>query len=719
MDATTLDDRDPDLQLVEDEDGGPDMSRLLELYRETARDLNDHTSQQELNYEIRHCIWPGQSEDQRKHHKAPGQNEPFPWEGASDLKVPAVDEIVNFNVALDCLALDKANIRAVAVEAGDIQKASVISNFMRWLLLSQMTEVRDEAEVLSNYRHERGIGVLGVFWETRVLKTQQPIKLEEIAARYPDVAAAIQQGVFQDEVVQVITKAVGVSKKRAKAMVRELRETGSTTIPSVVQTVNRPVVKAYAVGEDILLPPNTTDLQSARAIFCRSWMTPEQIREKVITEGWDKDYVDYIIERCRDTTGGGGTGLEVNEIRYAQDRTGLTGSDIGKGLVEVIKGYRRLSDEDGVPGIYCTIFCPTAHAEGANAEDIGYAKHELLGYRHGLYPFVAFQRERLSRLLLDSRGAPEMGRGFQDAIKTEIDARRDNASLATCPPVRHPVGREPGRLGPGKLVGERRPGEYGYMEIPPAPGASVEIQGQLERTMRRYFGRPNPEDPTGEWQTKQAHQISSWLRCWKQVLHQIFSLYKQYGPEEQFFRVIGGNTSKPQKFSKQDFDETADFYLTFDALMTDPETWQAKLEAMGKVAQQFDRSGTVDYSKLLQKAFEIIDPVMAEDVLVPSDVAAQKEVRETQDDIAKLAAGIDLDVPQTGINPQLRLQTLQNWLQGAPDNPATDVQQRMQSDEPFKNRVERYGKQLQFQLQQRQNAMIGQIGTAPAGNTGQ
>lgn len=719
MDAVEVDQRNPDLQLVEDEDGGPDMSSLLSLYRDTITDLTEHNRQQELNYEVRHCIWPGQSDDQRKHAKASGQNEPFPWDGASDLKVPAIDEIINHGVALDCIALSRANVRAVAVGADDLSKASVISNFMRWLLLSQMSEVPDEAEVLANYRRERGIGVLGIFWEKRVQKTQQPVRLEEVAAKYPDVAAAIKQGLFQDEVVKVIRAALNVSAKKAKAMIRQLREEGVTTIPAVVQTIDRPVVKAYAVGEDILFPPNTTDLQSARAVFCRSWMSPEQLREKIITEGWDSDYVDYVIEHCRDSNGNTNNGVEGTEQRTSPDRIGMTGSEIAKGVIEIQKAYRRLSDEDGVPGIYCTIFCPSAHAEGADTDEIGYAKHELLGYRHGMYPFVPFPRERLSRLLLDTRGEPEVGRGFQDAIKTEVDARRDNASLSTCPPVRHPSGREPGRLGPGKFVAERRPGEYGYMEIPPPPAASVEVQGQIEKMLRRYFGRPTPDDPAQEWQTKQTHQIASWLRCWKQVLHQVFALYKQYGPEEQFFRVIGGNTSQPQKFSKAMFDDATDFYLTYDALLTDPETWQAKLNAMGEVAAKFDRSGTVDYSKLLQKAFELIDPVLAEDVLVPSDVAAQKEVQETHSDIAKMMAGIDLDVPQQGINPQLRMQVMQGWMQGPPDNPAVDVQQRVQNDPALQKRLERYSKQLQFQQQQRQNAMIGQMGTAPAGSTGQ
>jgi hypothetical protein len=43
-----------------------------------------------------------------------------------------------------------------------------------------------------------------------------------------------------------------------------------------------------------------------------------------------------------------------------------------------------------------------------------------------------------------------------------------------------------------------------------------------------------------------------------------------------------------------------------------------------------------------------------------------------------------------------------------------DVMQRLQQDEAFQTRLQKYVQQYQFQLQQAQNAEIGRIGTAPA-----
>jgi len=40
------------------------------------------------------------------------------------------------------------------------------------------------------------------------------------------------------------------------------------------------------------------------------------------------------------------------------------------------------------------------------------------------------------------------------------------------------------------------------------------------------------------------------------------------------------------------------------------------------------------------------------------------------------------------------------------------------ADESLRKRIERYSQQLQFQMDQRENAQIGRIGTAPAGSIG-
>ena len=54
------------------------------------------------------------------------------------------------------------------------------------------------------------------------------------------------------------------------------------------------------------------------------------------------------------------------------------------------------------------------------------------------------------------------------------------------------------------------------------------------------------------------------------------------------------------------------------------------------------------------------------------------------------------------------MQVIQQYVQ------QPDVSQRMQSDEAFQARLQKYVQQYQFQMQQAQNAQIGRIGTQPA-----
>lgn len=128
---------------------------------------------------------------------------------------------------------------------------------------------------------------------------------------------------------------------------------------------------------------------------------------------------------------------------------------------------------------------------------------------------------------------------------------------------------------------------------------------------------------------------------------------------------------------------------------------------------QYDRQGTARYDVFLRTFLDAIEPNLAGQLIMPQQEAATKEILETSNDIAKIASGQVVNVPRNGVNAQLRLQVLQQYLQGTETIPAEDVQQRLQQDQSFRARLETYQKQLQFQMTQQQNAQIGMMGTAP------
>ena len=70
-------------------------------------------------------------------------------------------------------------------------------------------------------------------------------------------------------------------------------------------------------------------------------------------------------------------------------------------------------------------------------------------------------------------------------------------------------------------------------------------------------------------------------------------------------------------------------------------------------------------------------------------------------------------LPAQGMNTQMWMQLLQKYVQGTEEIPATDVQERLQSDPAFKARIEKMVKQIKFAEDQMENARIGKIGTKP------
>lgn len=690
------------------EDSEPDIGRLAGAYQETLTGLGSWIDQQRRNYEVRHCIWSGQTDDGRKHGD---KNHPaFPWENASDLRPYIVDSYITAGVDLLTTSLSRSKLSAYPVESGDAERSRLVTAFMRWLMFSQMEEIEDEAEMLANFFLEKGIGAVGVFWDTKVTNRLQQFDITQIAEVAPDLAQAIQDKENTEEIADLLqTFFPQVSRRKAKKMITSLRNDGVAEIgvPEVIH--QRPCIRAYSLDQDLFVPVGVTDIQKAPYIFKEEWFTPEQLRTKSVTDGWSRDFIDHVIETQREET------LVNEDNQYVEreweDQYNLAGNEQGANI-RLVCAYWRATNDDGIPAVYYTVFHPyiTNEAEGTGLKK-PYAISEQLDYRPARYPFVLFNRERLSRRMLETRGYPEIAKDWQNQIKIERDMRIDRSSLATNPPFMYRQGKAPPQWGPGAKVPFQRPEDYQWATIPQFDQGSIEVEQFLFRTMNSYFGAANDETERTDANTKKQHLVSRWLRGWKMVFRQVWDLYKQYGPDEQFFRVTGAQP-KQERMVKGDEQEKFDFYLDFNVPGLDPEFMLDQLEKVGNLATSFDRSARFDWSEFMERLVGAVDPTMADTLLMPQDAATQKEVEEEQELLTKIWSGMDVDI-QPPVNAQLRLQVLQNYLTGSETIPAQDVQRRMEEDEAFRARVEKHQQQLQHVIEQQKNAEIGRIGTQP------
>jgi hypothetical protein len=678
---------DPELLYVSKE---PDINYLAETYRKTQADLGEWLDRRQRDYDVRNCMWSGKSDDFKKHSNLSQTGDVFPWDGASDQEIRMVDNQINKCVAMVMNAVRQAHIVATPTESGDIERANVISMFLRWLINTKMEEFYDQLELGLNHFFEKGLMCHYVWYDSQDLKQQQTIRLDEIAQALPEIAEAIQDGSMDNELSSAIKDQFNVSKAKAakaKGMLRELRNDGTTTIPVTRQVINRPRLKALAPDEDVFWPNYTIDPQEAPYVFHVLHMTPEQLRAKIASEGWNEEFVEKAMELAQNTQRDD-TLYNIRQMDEAirdDDET-----------IRIVYCYQRLLDEDDIPGIYCTILHP-------DVPDL-YAKHELLDYAHGKYPFVITKYEQTSKRLYSSRSIPELGEPLQQVMKIETDSMIDRQSLATLPPLEHPLGRPPSKWGPGVRVPYRTPGEIRWADTPRFDGGNVEVRRYIQEMFDKYFGNFAPGVDQVESQNKQQAVINKVFTHLKYVFDQVWTLYQQYGPDAEFFRVTG--MQDVQKFNKGRANERFDFYLQFDVATQDPQQMLERVRAIAELAPALDRSGTLDTERLLQLAVGQILPGASEKVMIPKETASQKAIEEERQTIAELVAGVPPNVrPQD--SHELKMQVFQQWLS------QPDIQQKAQQDQALQERIQNYMQQRQMQITQKQNAVIGRLGANP------
>ena len=675
---------DPELLFVSKE---PDIAYLSQTYKQTQSDLGEWLDRRQRDYDVRNCQWSGKSDDFKKHSSLNSTGEVFPWNGASDQEVRLAAELIGCRVAMVMNAIRRAHIVATPTESNDVERASVVSNFLRWLINSKMDEFYPQIELGLQNLFEKGMMVHYTWYEQQDLKQQQTIKLEEIAQVLPAIAEVIQDGSMDDELSETLKQQFGVSKSKGRSMLRELRKDGETTVPVTREVVSRPKIRSLAPDEDVFWPNYTIDPQESPYVFHVVNMTPEQIRSKINSEKWDKEFCESVI----DLTNNAEADSNLYNIRE-QDQFVHTDDQ----YVKIVYCYQRLLDEDNIPGIYCTVFHPDVSES--------YAKHQLMDYAHGKYPFQVTTLEKTSKRLYSSRSYPELIESLQQVLKVETDSAIDAQSLTTLPPIEHPLGRAPTKWGPGIRIPYRTPGEIRFADTPRGSTVNVELRRYIKEQADRYFGRNAPGVDPVEAQMKQQEVIDKCVQHLKQVLDQIFSLYQQYGPDQEYFRVTG--MQDMQKFAKGSAGERFDFYLQFDAATQDPAQMVERVKAIAELGGMLDKNGVLDTERLLQVAVGQILPGAAESIIVPKETASQKAVEEERQTIAEIYAGVPPNVRPNDAH-EMKLQVFQQWLA------QPDVTQKVQQDPALQERIQNYLQQRQMQITQRQNAEIGRLGATP------
>ena len=250
------------------------------------------------------------------------------------------------------------------------------------------------------------------------------------------------------------------------------------------------------------------------------------------------------------------------------------------------------------------------------------------------------------------------------------------------------------------MIPYRRKGDLDFAPVPPAPVGSIEIEQTLEGLADRLVGLDEDSQISS---VRKQFLVDKFLHHNAEVMRMAYRCFQRFGPDEVFFRVTG--VPDPQVMDRGDPDSNFDITINYDVLNTDPKSQEVKLAQMTQLIQ-LDRNGRIDVDKLLSVLASSIDPILADSVLTPVEDAQQQVVKDVTDDLTKIYAGIEMPARASG--GQIAMQVLEQYGQ------QPDIQQKLQADEAFAGRLQKYAGQYQFQMQQMENAEIGRIGTTPA-----
>jgi hypothetical protein len=680
----------------------PDREKISEILSDIDQadaDGSQYVQRKLRNWNTRYCVWPGQSEDGRKHAGAMGR-QPWPWDGAADTRVRLADNIIRDHCAILTNAFFKSRVQIQPVESMDIDKRTAAEAVLKWLLFQHcLDDLRREVRLAAEFRETYGLAIMAVDWQQTTRTEIKRFTIEEAQmmvqeSQDPNLAALLEivMDPLQEETAaellgQVVPELGKVSKVRA------LRDKGEVEWESPYIFESKPVWTALEAWEDVIFPIQTFSLQRAAFVARRELLNEVELRERAAVEGWDEDWVEEAVKHKG----------QLKRIHLNLHRTDQFLFEQLRDLIEIWHVFRKEND-------------PKTDAIRVTRSVISYhipdkaAVHELLPYAHGMYPFVEMPRERSTRPLLESRGIPELVQTAQEEIKIQRDYRADRASISILPPVRVPANR--GKfdlvLGPGVQVPERRPGEIGWMDPPRPDAGSIEVENATRFDVNNYFGRMADGVPPQMSMIHTQEMIDSYLLDMKLCVIQTMALAQQYMTPEEVSRVTG-NASLAFSASPQDIRGRFDITAEFDARLLDSEALGAKLDYLAKVLVPLDSFGVIDRAGLVKYMFQAVDPNMAAMLVQDIGAATQQEIEDEQGAFAKIAAGTEPPMKEGGQNAQVRLQTLQQIIQS---NPA--VSQRYQQDEIFRRMLDARMQAFNFQLQQSQNAVIGRVGAQPA-----
>jgi hypothetical protein len=717
----------------------PDIAELIKEYQRCSPYAYGWNRLRD-NEDIRFARWDGQNSDGKKHDTE--DKEAFPWDGASDSQVFLADSVINYNVAIKVTAFKRSVALAKGVEPSDFEVAAYRTKLLEWLTGTKLkAELQEAVELAAQFQDTYGVFVLHPTWEREVKLKGDKITLEklaEIASQTPGSPLEMLVQLIANEeteeqaiaLVQEYGKAIAqsaakqalgddqsdlfdnykVKPKTARRFVRELREGKVSSLPIPYICKNQPRLQTLKLWEDVFIPPYVTDIQEAPYVFVKHVMSEQLLRSRAAVDGWDQEWVEQAVARKGKISTWTSSSAESSVLTIGSTSettaTWLEPDSTQHSLIEVIYAYTQELDDDDIPCIYYTIF----HADISTTKDGTtplYAKRAKLEYSHNQMPFVVGVRERWDKSITSSRGIPQMLASRQREIKVQRDSLVDATSIGTIPPI-NVYANAPGanfKFGPmvrNMVLPGREPKA---LEIPMRETTAFALMEAFGREVKEEQGIPSDTVSPILVQLKQQMMVDSILTTFTLAFQQMFALVEQYMPDEMFMEITGS----PQPLPKGELIALQkDFILSFDVREMDVEHIVKEFKAIAEHVLPHDNEGVISRAKLVRVMLRAINPSLAKEITLDGNNASQQLIERVENDFVRMFAGMEPRLtPDDHPTAQSELQIAQGILQQN-----AKIQQATQQDKDFMEKLQKWFKNREFNIQQGQNKQTGRMGVA-------
>jgi hypothetical protein len=657
--------------------------------------------------DARYCKWDGQTTDGRKHEKYL-HKEVFPWDGASDIRPFFCDDLVNDDVDVMRVADKNCHMQTVPVNstfAGQATSQTAVIDFVSRAWMAE--ELEREKELLAQWRQHYGSSVMAIDWWMDFDSEQVTVTIDQLmqmAQQIPEFGAMLSY--IQDNASALTQQdmAAGMSMFQQyfpqvhdpMAAMQSLMREGQFQYDSPYVKESRPCVTALRSFQDVFFNRGAFDLQALPWIVRRDVLAKPDVEDRSKYEKWDPAFTKEVLAHSGEQVvalSGFGT---ADNLRWAGDRLYV---DEMKDFCEIFYAFYKGMDASGNRRIMVTIFHPSSTRVGRTLPN---------PYLHGKYPFVLCMREKRSRSAIESRGVGDIEMTHQAEIKNQRDSRNDRTSLGTLPPLQVPLGRgkQQYKLGPRAQLQVMRAGELSWLQPPPLDQETFEVENTIIRSAYNYWGKNVEGVDPNKVLRKQQRLIDAWLAELRAIYMLIYQLCEQYMDPQDWIAISGDPQSVPGQ-DRKSIQHNLSLVLEYDAKNLNDAFLSDKMNLIQTMLVATDAAGVIDRAGLTEYAARALDPALARTIVKPQGQVTQQEITEEQAACAQMVSGVEPPVYQSGQNAQLRLQVMQSVAQ------SQDYMNFLRGNPLAMERFQRRAQNMQFQLQQQQNAVTGKIGVSP------